>query len=315
MQHGVEVSIQELIRLRAKATQLAITPGKKIRNPLAGGHISRFRGRGMEFEESRTYQAGDDIRSMDWRVTARTGIAHTKLFREERERSVILAVDTGATMFFGTKKCFKSVAAAKTAALLGWASLNNHDRVGALIASGSEQQFIRPSSGKKSLLHCLKALTNAVALEQIGHTAPTDMNAALARLARVAKHGNLIFLISDFLHWDLEQASNFWGIAAHNEVVAIHIYDQIEQSLPSNGQYTFSDGRAIKSIWTNSDRLRTAYHQSFIQRSLALQHRCQRFGANYLSLRTDQSITDVLASELHNSRQSKYTSPTREKVL
>ena len=139
-QSGVRIGIRELIALREQAARLDLSPRGRVLATRIGGHLSRFRGRGMEFDESRVYQPGDDPRNMDWRVTARVGIPHVKLFREERERPVWLLVDQGAAMRFGTRVAFKSVIAAQAAALLGWAAVDRADRAGWKTMPGSPRK-------------------------------------------------------------------------------------------------------------------------------------------------------------------------------
>src|SRR5471032_501120 len=131
MTHGVHVNLDELIALRLRARRLA-RPAARVGGSHAATQVSRFRGRGVDYVESREYQPGDDIRQMDWRVTARSGRPHTKLFQEEREQSILLIIDTNPSMRFGTRARFKSVQAARTAALLAWASVQSGDRVGAV---------------------------------------------------------------------------------------------------------------------------------------------------------------------------------------
>ena len=155
---GIEVDVDDLIGLRFRAQRLELGIARRARQTMTGAHDSRFRGRGMEFAESRIYQPGDDVRSIDWRVTARTGRPHTKLFQEERERPVILLVDLGASMFFGTRKAFKSVLAAETAALIAWAAMHGGDRVGALVAGRSAHMELKPVAGRRGVLRVLRAL-------------------------------------------------------------------------------------------------------------------------------------------------------------
>ncbi|NKB46587.1 MAG: DUF58 domain-containing protein, partial [Legionellales bacterium] len=141
---AITVSLTQLIQLRFAAQLIDLRAHKRVRSQLLGGHLSSLRGRGMEFDEVRAYQAGDDIRTMDWRVTARTNKPHIKLYHEERERPVLLLVDFRPAMFFGTRVTFKSVIAAKVAALLGWAAIANGDRLGGVVFSGKDHVELRP---------------------------------------------------------------------------------------------------------------------------------------------------------------------------
>ena len=153
----VRVKQSTLIKSYSAAKNLPLN-SNGIKARLSGNYLSAFKGRGMEFDEARPYQPGDDIRSIDWRVTARTGKTHTKLYREERERPVLLWVDYRRSMFFGTQNYFKSVLAAKTAALLAWSAAQHGDRLGGLIFSENIHQELRPQRGKAGTLHFIKKL-------------------------------------------------------------------------------------------------------------------------------------------------------------
>ena len=157
---GVYVSMDELVALQAADLSLDLRGRRKALTAVAGQHRSSFRGRGIDFDEVRIYQPGDDVRNIDWRVTARTGRVHTKLFREERERPVYLVVDQRESMFFGTQKAFKSVVAARIAALLAWASRDHGDRIGGFLFNDRDVQELRPKEGKKGIQTFFRLLIN-----------------------------------------------------------------------------------------------------------------------------------------------------------
>jgi len=196
----------------------------------------------MDFDESRIYLPGDDVRTIDWRVTARTGIAHTKVFREERERSVILVVEFSQSMFFGTRVAFKSVIAAQAAALIGWAAINRGDRVGALLASGSGHHELRPAGGRRGVLRLLNMVVEA-SHPVNGYGTDDGLDAALVRTRRVVKPGSLVVVISDFYGLDDEAQRHFMRLRAHNDVMACWIRDPLEQHAPPPGRYPITDGR------------------------------------------------------------------------
>jgi len=145
---AIQATLGELIALRRELRGNPLRPRRAVRGLLAGAHHSRFRGRGMDYLESRLYQPGDDIRNLDWRVTARSGKAHTKLYQEERERPVVVLVDLGPGMFFATRGRFKSVIAARAASFLGWSAVAHGDRIGALLFNG-EHRELKPRGGDK----------------------------------------------------------------------------------------------------------------------------------------------------------------------
>lgn len=159
---GIAVSLASLIAARAEALRLGLGAAGRVLSTRAGGHLSPFRGSGAEHDESRVYVPGDDPRHMDWRVTARSGCAHVKVYRDERERPLWLLVDQGAPMRFGTRVAFKSVIAARAAALLGWAGVEHGDRVGGLVFDEQWRSEHRPASRQRGLLPLLHALTPAL---------------------------------------------------------------------------------------------------------------------------------------------------------
>ena len=155
---GAYTDLSQLLRLRFAAQELKLFVKRPVKSQLSGAERTRFRGRGMDFEEVRLYQAGDDVRSIDWRVTARTQVPHTKVYREERERPVFVLVDQRSPMFFGSQQCFKSVLAAHIGTNLAWAALGNSDRVGGLIFGDTQQRDIRPRRSKHAVLELLHHL-------------------------------------------------------------------------------------------------------------------------------------------------------------
>ncbi len=276
---AVRVTVQALIRLNQTATAISLWPPTTIRTQQSGHYLSAFKGRGMEFDEVRPYQPGDDMRHLDWRVTARTGKVHTKLFREERERSVFLWVDYRAPMFFATRGVFKSVFAARAAALLAWTTHHHNDRVGGFIFSDTLHHELKPQRGKAQVLHFIKQLVEMpdkiapVQREQIDKESALH---ALVRLRRVAHPGSLIFLISDFRNLNAQAESHLMQIARHNDVVMLFIYDALENQLPPKGSYRLSDGEGDITLNTANQQLVKNYHNRFMQHKAHLQELAQK---------------------------------------
>ncbi len=184
---ATHVTIKELILLQQQANKLDMSHRSYARSSSTGSHHSQFRGRGMDYQESRIYQAGDDIRNMDWRVTARAGKPHTKLYQEERERPVVLVVDFNPSMFFGSTNSLKSVLAAKAATLIAWSVAARGDRIGALILNSSHHE-LAPKTGKRGVLQLIRELVvhsdPESGLTQSTATNHTRMNDELKRLRR-----------------------------------------------------------------------------------------------------------------------------------
>lgn len=226
----------------------------------------------MEFDESRPYAPGDDARNLDWRVTARTSRPHTKLFREERERPVLLAVDYRACMRFATRGLFKSVMAAHLAALLAWSAEQRGDRVGGCIFTESAVTESRPKRGRSVLLRWLLALVQQASTDGSADATPDSAKAirsALSRLSFHARPGSLVYVLSDFRDMDASALTNLTRMARHSEVVLVFIHDPLEQHLPP-GQSRFAYGARRLTLLADQN-VRERYAAAFLQRKAALQ--------------------------------------------
>jgi uncharacterized protein (DUF58 family) len=269
---NVRVSVEDLIGLRRRVQRLRLKHGQPSRSVITGAHRSRFRGRGMDYQESRHYQAGDDIRNMDWRITARAGRPHVKLYEEERERPVVTLLDLGPSMFFGTRGAFKSVTAARLAALVGWAAIANHDRIGALLFNG-EHHELQPASGRRSVMRLIRALAKAGdPAIGLAHAAdPGALSTALARLRRVARPGSLVFLISDFYSMDKETGRHLSRLRRHSDIVACQVADPLELAPPPAGRYGITDGARTGVLDTRSLRGKSGYDAYLARHRAAVQ--------------------------------------------
>jgi len=285
----VAIHLKTLVDLSQTATALNLHP-EPIRAGQSGGYLSRFKGRGMEFDEARLYQPGDDIRSIDWRVTARTGKTHTKVFREERERPVFIAVDFRPAMAFATRGVFKSVQAAKLAALLAWAAQQHGDRIGGQIFTDLGCQELKPQNGKLAVLRFLNALVSPAI------TGITDMSLehALTRLQHHTRPGSLVYLLSDFRGLNGKVENHLSKLAKHCDVVLIHVFDPLESHLPARGRYRFTDGfRDV--VFDSGDRQRVlSYQQRFQQRQLHLQQLSKKLRLSLLQCSTTDDPLEVL---------------------
>lgn len=307
--NGIEVRLPELIALRAEAGRLDLAPRGKVLATRSGGHLSRFRGRGMEFDESRVYQAGDDVRNMDWRVTARAGTPHVKLFREERERPVWLLVDLGPGMRFGTRVAFKSVVAARAAALLAWAAADRSDRVGGLVFDEARRFERHPAARTRGLLPLLNALAElsatAIARPSTARNpqSPSPLADAARRLVRLVRPGSLIFILSDFAGIAPQDSTWLAQLADANEVVLVAVYDPIEPSAPPPGLYPVTDGIRRGVIDTSAPIRRSTWERRFSEREALLDDLSRRHRIHRLALRTDEAVGAALARGLHPRRR------------
>ena len=232
---GVNLNIKQLLYYQAKTSLLDLSPRKTIQSKLAGSYLAKTKGRGMEFDEARHYQPGDDIRAIDWRVTARTGKTHTKLYREEKERPIFVLADMSASMHFGTQLLFKSVQTAHLTALIAWAARERGDRIGGLIYNHNQHLEYKPMTRQKAVLSLLHGLMELHKPDQIDNTQDTHrmrFSDACARLRRLARPGSLIFLLSDFQELDDSSKQHLSRLSKHCELIAYPLSDPFEHELP-----------------------------------------------------------------------------------
>jgi uncharacterized protein (DUF58 family) len=295
----VSVSLKSLIDLAKLATRINLHHSEN-RSQQSGGYVSRFKGRGMEFDESRFYQPGDDIRSIDWRVTARTGKTHTKVFREERERPVFISVDNRKTMQFATRGVFKSVVATKLASLLAWAAEYHGDRIGGQMFSESECRELKPQNGRHAVLRFLNALVSKTDLTHSIPESSTEISPKntleqiLARLTQHARPGSLVYIISDFRGINDSSEIHLTKLSRHCEVVLIFIYDPLEANLPDKGRYRFTDTlRDVVIDAIDQQRLEN-YQQRFEERRQRLELLAKKRGMTFIQCSTSEDPLQCL---------------------
>lgn len=285
----VAVNLTALVNL-AKPAALLNLHRSKIRSKQSGGYVSGFKGRGMEFDEARLYQPGDDIRSIDWRVTARTGKTHTKVFREERERPVFISVDHRSTMQFATRGVFKSVQAAKIAALLAWTAQHQGDRIGGQLFTDSHCQELKPQNGKHGVLRLFNALVKpCLSTEQ-----EMTLEHVLARLVQHARPGSLVYIISDFRGLTQKAENHLAKLSGHCEVSLIHIYDPLESHLPAKGRYRFTDDARDAVIDTGDKQRSLSYQQHYQQRLEHLKQFTKKTRLAFIQCSTTDDPLEVL---------------------
>lgn len=279
------VQLVTLINLAKAAAGLKLQH-PTIKSMQNGGYISHFKGRGMEFDEARLYQPGDDIRRIDWKVTARSGSPHTKIFREERERPVFIAVDYRPTMQFATRGVFKHVQAAKLAALIAWAAEQQGDRIGGQVFSLHQCKELKPQNGKQSVLRFLNMLTEGAADRVLNSDVVATASSGVAltleqvltRLIQHTRPGNRIYIISDFRGMNAKAEQHLIRLARHCEVVLVMVYDPLESQLPTKGRYRFTDGERDKIIDGSDSQRLLQYQQRFAEQHRKLQQLAQKMG-------------------------------------
>lgn len=289
--HGPVPDLNHLIKLRYQSRLLELRSKKRVAYVRSGDHLSRFKGRGIDFDEVRVYDSHDDIRHIDWRVTARTGIPHTKVYKEERERPILLLVDMSNAMQFGTKNTFKSVVAAEVASIISWCALHKKDRVGGFVFSENRHKELRPSSGRKGILNFINTLSSDQFLNHKTDQSYSVLTHYLKRLREVLKPGTLVYIISDFSHLSInddELIKQYVHICQHNEVLNVHIYDPLEQVLPY-GNYPFSDGIRRLELDIHSRKAQESYQSYYNNKVELLEKLYRSYKANYLNIATNEA--------------------------
>lgn len=289
---STRLSLDQLIRLHGRARSLKLARQNRPARR-QGGHRSTQRGRGMSLAEVRPYQAGDDVRRIDWRVTARTREPHTKIYEEERERPVLLICDLGPSLFFASEGAYKQVRAAEASALLAWLALGSGDQVGGVIVNQHGMDVVRPARRKQTVLRLLASLAqrqqqhapSPAALDQPGD----DLDRALQEARRIAHTGSRIFVISDFNTWSDTTASNLGNLARHNTVTALEITDPLDLAPPAPGRYRIATARGQVTLDTSDPRLAAAWRQQAESRQAAKAHLFRQAGIDRLLIMTGET--------------------------
>lgn len=304
--NGAYVAVDDLLKLRLPSKDLTLTNRKKSTAAADGDARTHFRGRGMEFSEVRTYQPGDDIRNIDWRVTARTTETYTKLFQEERERPVFIVVDQRSPMFFGSVHVFKSVYASQLASMLAWVAMQNNDRIGALIFGDQEQKDLRARRGKHAVLGLLNQLQqfNHLLQSPIPVSQGTSCDNILTDVRRVARPGSAVFVISDFHDFGSHCEKPLNQLARHTDVSLLHVYDPLETALPAASRLTLSNGEDRLSVET-SQQFQTQFALNFSQRQAAIHRACRNCGSRYIRADLKTPATDLMRDVFVSRRAHK----------
>ena len=292
--------LTELVALRGAAHGLSFHAHRPALAQLQGGHRSAQRGRGLEFEEVRLYAPGDDARSIDWRVTARRGKPHSRMFREERERPVWIVADLHAGLFFGSRRQFKSAVLLRAAALLGWVAAVGGDRVGAVIADGATEPTILPPRGREAgVLPMLDALVRAQPRAP-GATVQSGLGQALTLLRPLLQPGSLVLVLSDFPALDAETEQMLSAASVQNDCRLLWITDPLERNgLPAGAHRV---GLLGKLWWMDGERSRKAWQAAWNEREQKLTALAARLNLPLVRLDTADPVPDRLIGLLKEPR-------------
>ena len=295
-------SLDALVRLRYKVRGAWFRPFQSVDTLLLGSHGSRLRGRGLNFEELRAYQLGDDIRTMDWKVTNRMKKPHVRVYTEERERYVWLLVDQRLDMFFGSKVRMKSVAAAETAALAAWRTLADKDKVGGIVFNDHHQVPFKPQRQPHAvtrLLGAVAGMNQELRSGQGAQSSPEMLGRVLDKTLKLCSHDNLILIISDMGGWNSSVLGQIKELTRHNDVVVCLIFDPLEIKLPHMGRTVISNGWQQIEFDTHKKHIREAFEREFTTRFQDLQNRLKIYQVPVIPVDTTLPVQDQLYRTLN----------------
>lgn len=284
--------------LLKKVRKIEIKTKGLSKHLFSGEYHSAFKGRGMSFSEVRDYQYGDDVRNIDWNVTARTGGTSVKVFEEERELTVMLIIDVSASSLFGTRGQFKSDMITEIAAVIAFSAANNNDKVGAILFSDKIEKYIPPKKGKTTILHIIREL-----LHRETKSTGTDIKLALEYFNNIQKKRSVAFLMSDFMDDDYSLALQL--AARRHDLVGLHIYDEVERNMPNVGLLRIQDAETgkVQVIDTSSKKLRDQHQAWFLEHEEQFREQFVRTGSDVLSIQTDQDYVKSLLGFFKNRKR------------
>jgi uncharacterized protein (DUF58 family) len=274
-----------------KVRQIEIRTKNIVNDFFGGDYHSNFKGRGMTFSEVREYVPGDDVRSIDWNVTARTGKPHLKIFEEERELSVLILIDVSSSGVFGSKKNLKIDLGVEIAAMLSFSAIKNNDKVGLALFSDKIEKYIPPKKGKK---HVLRLITDIVNHDFENSNKRTSIKTAIDFANKISKRKSVIFLISDFID------DNFWNelkfLNFKNDVIGLQIYDSYERNFPNLGIINIHDSETGENTWidTTSKKIRDKFQTNSIEKLNSFSKKCKNIGFDLIQISTDDDYIKFL---------------------
>jgi len=297
---GVVISLEELLQLSMLAKKINFLPNKKVNSVLSGRHASKLRGRGMDFLELKNYVQGDDTSKIDWRATRRTNKTYVKIFNEERDRTVHIVLSQQSNMFFGSQGSFKSVQAARLAAIVLYSVLHSGDRVGAVVFNDEEVLQFKASKSKKNATRFLKEivrLNQGLPLRK-EQPNPKMLNKALERLMPQLKHDDLVVIIGDGSGLDDESQEKLTHVTQHNDVIGTFIYDPLERELPSLGSLLFRNATQFVEVNTSDASFQKTYKEHYHNRLEHFSNIALMYKIPLLEIRTDQDLIVQLQRQL-----------------
>jgi uncharacterized protein (DUF58 family) len=291
---GVYANLQDMIRIRFKARDFSLKPTQPVNSILSGRYASRLRGRGLNFEELRRYQPGDDIRNIDWKVTARTRSPHIRVYSEEKDRTVLLVVDQRKNMFFGTRNRMKSVTATELAALGAWRALDSGDRIGAVAFNDNEVAEIKPQRSQKtvmSIFHSIIKMNHQLSIDHNIQPNPEQLNEALMKARKLMKHDSLVIIISDFFGVNEQTRKLVTQLAQHNDILGILVHDPIRLN-PMGPNIDISDGLLQFTLKLGSKKTRQKIVEEYQQEQAMLEENLRQLSAPLLLISNEGDVVE-----------------------
>lgn len=306
---AIHSTLESLLATRRHCHELPLF-SRPVRNSRqTGQQNSRLRGRGVDFDQVRAYLPGDDIRNIDWRVTARSQKVHTKVFNEERERPVFLIGEQSPRLFFGSQRCFKSVLAAETCALIAWTALAHHDRVGGMVFGNRECHEVRPRRDRQALLKLLQLLVDAnqglTPESQDPHEPASEpLNMALRHSREIIRPGSILYIVCDHAAIEGLNQSLLVPLAGHNDLILLPVFDPLDVELPRFGPLDFVQGERHLTLDTQQDNVREDYAAQFTAQRQAWLRLARRLRCSLLPLDTRQPAHEQLRDTLSGASRA-----------
>ena len=291
--NGLSASLQELMEQRKNLSRL-YSKAKFSASDMAGEVKSAFKGRGIEMEEIREYAFGDDVRDIDWRVTARKKTPYTKVYAEEKDREIYVLLDLSPSMVFGTKKELKSVTASKVAALIGWLSQKNKDRFGTVIYDGKNTHIFKSQQNRAHLLAVLKKISevgkSVLSTFKQEEYAREGMAYPLQVLSKLIKSRAAIFVLSDYRTFGESEKKSLSALSKKGELFCINIFDVLEKKAPRGGEYMVEKSGRTLVFDSHQKSFCKEYQKLFADKRENLRLICRNLGARYIEIQTDEDV-------------------------
>lgn len=284
---GIYATLEDLVEQKQYTNFINYHNKKTSYSRTAGDIKSAFKGRGMEFAEIRAYEYGDEVRDIDWRVTARKTVPYTKIYHEEKNRDIYVFLDLSPSMVFGTKKELKSVSAAKIAALLGWVSFENKDKFGCFIFDGKESFFFKPQNSRANLLAILKKIsdiTKNITEEPKQAALSRSFEINLKKVQKNIKSKAAVFLISDFYNFDDKVKKSLVALSRKGSLFLIDVFDKVEEKSPMAGEYMINNGSKNVVFDTRDKGFKDGYAEYFVHKNQSIKEFCTKFSCKYMSV-------------------------------